>query len=510
WARKRGDQIALNGPCVDGRIEITWQELDLYSDRLAAYLAEKTQNKRYPIIVYGHKSPWMIISFLACVKSGHTYCPVDSVMPHNRVMDIVAEIDSPFVICVQSLELMEPYEAITLQCIESICKSEEAVDISQLMPIQDDETYYILFTSGSSGKPKGVQISKSNVFHFVDWMMNIIKNDTRLGADPTWEQPLRVMNQVPLSFDVSVMDTYIVLMTGGTWYALGKEEFGDYQVLYDELAKSEADIWVSTPSFAEVCMADPIYNSELMPNMRLFLFCGETFGNNTYEKLYKRFPEAEIYNTYGPTEATVAVSEVKVTPELSEKYRPLPVGRAKPGIKFLIEKDGEFTDEENVKGEVIIAGDTVSRKGYLHRPDLTEKAFFKVNWKGEELQAYRTADEGYLADGMLFYGGRLDFQIKLHGYRIELGDIESNMSELPNVQRAVVLPTIRKGEVKSLKAYVQSSKKIEDEFAEAQNLRQQLAKHIPEYMVPKRVIFVDQFPMNQNGKIDRRALEKIK
>ena len=213
---------------------------------------------------------------------------------------------------------MEPYEAITLQCIESICKSEEAVDISQLMPIQDDETYYILFTSGSSGKPKGVQISKSNVFHFVDWMMNIIKNDTRLGADPTWEQPLRVMNQVPLSFDVSVMDTYIVLMTGGTWYALGKEEFGDYQVLYDELAKSEADIWVSTPSFAEVCMADPIYNSELMPNMRLFLFCGETFGNNTYEKLYKRFPEAEIYNTYGPTEATVAVSEVKVTPELSE------------------------------------------------------------------------------------------------------------------------------------------------------------------------------------------------
>ena len=111
----------------------------------------------------------MIISFLACVKSGHTYCPADSVMPHNRVMDIVAEIDSPFVICVQSLELMEPYEAITLQCIESICKSEEAVDISQLMSIQDDETYYIFVCyRGAVANLKVYKFPSPMFFHFVD------------------------------------------------------------------------------------------------------------------------------------------------------------------------------------------------------------------------------------------------------------------------------------------------------------------------------------------------------
>ena len=196
-----------------------------------------------------------------------------------------------------------------------------------------------------------------------------------------------------------------------------------------------------------MCLRDPNFDSSLLPQISLFLFCGETLTNRTAQKLAGRFPDAVIMNTYGPTESTVAVTEVQVTPELTETEIPLPVGRPKPGtwIEIHSPEGARLTDGE--RGEIVILGNTVS-PGYFRRPDLSEPVFFTVSKSGNTVRGYRTGDEGYIKDGMLYYCGRIDLQIKLHGYRIELGDIESNLLKLPGIKNAAAVANMRDGKSK--------------------------------------------------------------
>ena len=246
----------------------------------------------------------------------------------------------------------------------------------------------------------------------------------------------------------------------------------------------------------------------MMPQMQVFLFCGETLGNRTARKLQERFPHSCVVNTYGPTESTVAVTDVLVTREVEQQENPLPVGRARPGTTIEIwDEEGKILPEGE-KGEIIIIGDTVST-GYYGRPDLTEKSFFVVDSGYALIRGYHTGDKGYLKDGMLYYCGRIDLQIKLHGYRIELEDIENNIRRLPWIEHVVVVPNSRGGRVTSLTAYVVRRDGVPDEAhtAEAaQKMRDELQQFLPDYMVPKKTVFLDQMPMTNNGKADRKLL----
>lgn len=238
-----------------------------------------------------------------------------------------------------------------------------------------------------------------------------------------------------------------------------------------------------------------------MPELQVFLFCGETLGNRTVRKLQERFPKARIVNTYGPTESTVAVTDVLVTPELEQQENPLPVGRAKPGTRIEIwDADGNVLPEGE-KGEIIIIGDTVST-GYYKKQELTEQAFFVR----PEARGYHTGDKGYLKNGMLYYCGRIDLQVKLHGYRIELEDIENNIRRLPGIEHVVVLPNERGGKVTSLTAYVVERQHPQDEKAESSELKNRLLQFLPDYMIPKKFVFLEQMPMTNNGKADRKLL----
>src|SRR4029079_16638405 len=162
-----------------------------------------------------------------------------------------------------------------------------------------------------------------------------------------------------------------------------------------------------------------------LPRLRRFLFCGETLAPQTASQLLVRFPQAQVWNMYGPTEATVATSSIQIDSAILEKYSTLPVGRVMPGTKISIldENGGELSD--NKRGEIIIAGPNVS-PGYIGRPDLTARAFFQYC----DQRAYKTGDVGRFRDRLLFFEGRIDEQIKLSGYRIELGDVEANLCAL--------------------------------------------------------------------------------
>lgn len=483
------------------REALTWGELEERSDRLAVYLHESCP-QRAPVIVYGHKSPYMLVCFLACVKSGRAYVPVDSSFPAGRINDILRAVSPELMLATEALpEGLAEVKAI--QPEEHFTSGGERLVPDPAWEVSAEDNYYIIFTSGSTGKPKGVQITSDCLDHFVQWAV------TLGGAVDLMDGSVRTfINQAPFSFDLSVFDLYLALYTGGTLWAIPKQLQGDMDKLYKYLGASGAAVWVSTPSFAELALADSQFREALVPTMKLFLFCGETLTNQTAEKLHRAFPRAEVVNTYGPTESTVAMTSVCVTPELCARYAPLPVGVAKPGTWVYIMDEAGKLLPEGEKGEIVIVGDSVS-PGYWRDPEKTAAVFGAMRVNGTEHRLYHTRDKGSIKEGMLFFHGRIDLQIKLHGYRIELEDIESNLLSLRQVERAAVLPDYTEGAVSGLSAFVVLRERSGSALKERQRLREELKQHLPAYMLPRRFIFCDSLPMTANGKVDRRRLEEM-
>lgn len=484
-----------------GKDRLTYRELWKLSDRLAAWLLANNPSPNEPIPIYGHKHPMMIVCFLGCIKAGCAYCPIDPSIPPQRAEAIFTSLASGLILAVEPLN-MDPCG----KTVQTIPDSEIMAEKNPVSPGEDtwvsgSSTFYIIFTSGSTGVPKGVQISADCLNHFLEWSVTLVK--------PVEDSVPVFLNQAPFSFDLSVMDLYTCLAMGGTLYCLSKSVQADYGQLLGALADSQASVWVSTPSFADMCLSEHRFCEELMPRLNTFLFCGETLANRTAKKLQQRFPKAVIYNTYGPTESTVAVTQVLVTPQLADSKHPLPVGRPRPGTLLEIVDENQNPLPEGEKGEIIILGDTVST-GYYRSEELTRQAFFEKSFPNNsgKLRGYRTGDRGYLMHGMLYYCGRIDLQIKLHGYRIELEDIENNLRRIPGIFHAVVLPNYRNSKVSSLTAFVEMKEIPGDARSVSLDIRGKLAAFLPDYMIPKKIHFLEQMPMTRNGKADRRLLEE--
>ena len=443
---------------------LTYKQLEEYSNRLAAWINRNLSSNKVPIVVYGHKNPYMVVCFLACVKSGRAYCPQDISIPDTRVMDTAECVNPEVIFKVEGDMDFDGYNVKNLDSIKKIIEEEQE--------------------------------------EYLDWSVN-------LGSSKQDKEGKNFVNQAPFSFDLSVMDLYTSLACGGTLHTMTKKMQEDYNAMFEHFKQSDINVWVSTPSFADMCLSDRKFSGELIPNLEVFLFCGEVLTTATVSKLHQRFPKAKVINTYGPTESTVAVTDVEITPELLENImsqgKSLPVGHEKKGT--IIEIHGEQGEilEEGQQGEIIIIGDTVST-GYYKRDDLTKKAFFQCERNGIKYRAYHTGDAGYLKEGQLFYNGRIDLQVKLHGYRIEVEDIENNMLRLPQISHAVVLPNMKDGKVKSLTAFVTGDKGEKSDLEFSRQIKTELKEIIPAYMVPKKIKYVDNIPMNSNGKADRKYL----
>ena len=455
---------------------LTYGELRSRSDSLACYLTQRFGDDRRPIAVLGHREPEMLVAFLGSVKSGRPYVPLDTALPPQRIDKILASSRAALV--------LTPKDILEFSALK-VCSPAAAV--------RGDEPFYILFTSGSTGEPKGVIITLACLEHFITWML-AEQRFTELGEV--------FLNQAPFSFDLSVMDLYCSLATGGTLFSISRDLLENPKKLYRALASSGVTTWVSTPSFAQMCLVEEKFSEAMLPRVRRFLFCGETLTPQTAANLLKRFPRVEVWNTYGPTEATVATTSIRIDARILEQYSPLPVGRAMPGSEVRVANGKRDLLPANQRGEIIIAGPNVS-PGYLDRPELTADAFFQ--YRGQ--RAYRTGDLGRFRDNLLFFEGRMDEQIKVAGYRIELGDIEANLRALATVRDAVVIPVIKDGAAQSLAAFVVLAARDEaSDFNLSQGLRKQLSERLPAYMLPRKFVFLDAFPMTPNGKVDRARL----
>lgn len=454
---------------------LTYRELNQYSN----ILADIIKDSKRPLILYGHMSPFMIVGMLASIKVGCGYVPIDTSIPHERIQSIIEKIEGQFIFNTTENDINIKGIDVIEQSMMTSALNMEQFDSRMV----GENIAYTIFTSGSTGEPKGVQISYESLNQFTKWMVDLNK----LGHKQQW------LNQAPFSFDLSVMAVYPCIATAGTLNLVDKTMINKPKLLNQMLEHSKINIWVSTPSFMEMCLMLPNLSETTYTSLKEFFFCGEILAHRTAQMLLQRFPSAYIYNTYGPTEATVAVTSILITEAVIERYNPLPVGVPRPGTSL------SLTD----KGELVISGKCVSA-GYV-KDEVRSNEVFKIN---NNKKYYYTGDKAEIRDDQWFINGRIDFQIKLNGYRMELEEIEFQLGQIACIKEAIVVPIYKGNKVIHLNAVivVNEADRVENEQEAIHNIKYELKQRIPEYMIPRKVIFQDKLPLTVNGKLDRKKI----
>ncbi len=464
--------------------QLSYQALGEWAGRLCRNL-QKRFSPGIPILLYGHKQPVMAAAFLACAFGGFPFVPVDSSTPKERLRAILASARPQGLLAAEPLRA-EKIPLLSPEVLEQICQGGEAVPLP--FPARKmDELFYIMYTSGSTGAPKGVMVTCENLDSFVSWMTALFP-----------QKPAVVVNQAAFSFDLSVADFWPALFWGAREYTLSRRTQRDYPALFSQLESSAGELMVLTPSFASLLLADQSFCAQRFPMLKTIFFCGETLLPKTAQMLLKRFPGLRILNAYGPTECTVAVTAAEIG-EKEASAALLPVGNPKPGMEIRIENEGRLA-EEGEEGEIVLVGDSVAA-GYVGT-ELYATSFGMRNGK----RSYCTGDLGWMENGVLYCKGRLDSQVKIHGYRVELQEVEKNLSALPSVAEVVVVSREdRNGRTVRLVGFVRLG---DGQNQTKRQLQALLAQRLPAYMCPE-IRFIQAFPLNENGKYDRKRLKEI-
>ncbi len=489
----KSDRIAL----INGNEKMTYKELERKSTALAAHLSALGTEKT-PVIIYGHKEMDILPCMMGCLKAGRAYVPIDISFPIDRIEQIIEDIDPQIMIDFRDLKLQKSikFKPINKSELERIFDECACARADKSLWVKEEDNCYIMFTSGSTGKPKGVPITRGNLESFWGQFVEHCKISIDNGV---------VLNQISYSFDVSVISVYLAIYLGLTLFTLEKNITESFKLLYYSLAHSNLNLWVSTPSFAELAVVSEAFNQDMLPGLEKFIFCGEVLTNKLAGILKSRFPKAKIINTYGPTEATVLVTEVEITAEMVFNERPLPIGKPLERTLIRIVDENGNQVKEGDKGELLIIGSSVS-PGYYNREDLSSKVFFENSAITGE-RGYRTGDICYYHQGLLYYCGRNDSQIKLNGFRIEIEDIENNLIRLDEIKRAAVVPVYENGKVNYLTAFILLHNKSElSNLKQISQIKKRLQELLPEYMIPRKIILRDRFPVNTNGKVDKKVL----
>ncbi|MDL5365135.1 AMP-binding protein [Xanthomonas sp. NCPPB 2654] len=423
----------------------------------------------HALVISGHKQSAFVVAMLGCLQLGVTYVPVDTINPPARLQRITALVHAAAV-----------YDA-------AADTFGPGADDARALAVPD--LAYIMFTSGSTGDPKGVQIGRDSVALFAGW----IRDCLALGPAPAF------LNQMLFSFDFSLFDLCGALGLGGCCVLCPREVIADSERFVDHLRDADVAVWASTPSFVRQQLLNPRFCAEHLPTLQVFVFGAESLTPRLAEELWARFPQARIVNSYGPTEATCSTTWVEIDAALrAAAPNPFPIGVAKPYAQVFI--DG---------GEICMAGDHVMR-GYLERPDLDQGVLFEHDGK----RAYRSGDLGEIdAQGRLYFRGRKDDQIKLNGYRIELAEVDAALSTLDGVVAGAAVVLRRPdGSLVRMIGFVElaapGAGAVQPLPDALQDWKRQLGQRVPPYMIPSELIAVDALPTGATNKVDRKQLEQ--
>lgn len=498
------DETAANFPdktaYADEKKEITFQTLRAQARRIGGELALSGLFKK-PVAIFLEKGVDVLTSFMGVAYSGNFYSPIDVDMPGSRVNKILEVLQPVVVITTASLKEVfsqYAYEGDFLLLEEmsvpdagekgSAAAREQALEAARRKGV-DTDLLYVLFTSGSTGVPKGVTINHRAVIDYIDWVTETFQITEKDSFG----------NQAPFYFDNSILDIYSTLKTGATTYIIPKNLFAQPVPLLEYLQEKKINTIFWVPSaLIVVAKLKAFRNVDLTDTLQRVLFCGEVMPNKQLNVWRRFLPEVQYANLYGPTEITDACTYYIVDREFTDE-EPLPIGVPMPNTDILVlnEKDEPVQGDE--AGELCVRGTSLSM-GYYNNPEKTREAFVQnpLNQAVPEL-IYRTGDiVKYNERGEILYLSRKDFQIKHMGHRIELGEIETAVSSLEEVSQNCCL-------------YDEKRSKIVlflEENLEKAYINEKISRLVPDYMLPDKVIVVEKMPINANGKIDRVKLKE--
>lgn len=488
--RKNSEQLAM----IHRDRSITYRELWVASENLATKMEDELKTMA-PVVIYGNKNIEILVVMMAVLKTGRPYVPVDVTFPVERLQKIASMTETELLFNFSDIDDSIIGNGMNFHVTGGDYRhwmENKNARTDEARWVSGDDDCYILFTSGSTGEPKGVQITKNNIINFTE----------SFGKYINVPEGGRALNQVSYSFDVSDIQLYYHLANGVTLYNIDREMIGDFGELFSFLGGSDISSWVSTPSFIEMCAVYDEFSRELLPNLERIVLAGEVLTKNLVKSLWKKFPGVKIVNGYGPSEITVLTSACEITQEMVDCDEALPIGHVLSDGRWWIESNGEPVKEEGKQGELIVASRSVS-PGYYKQPELTEKAFGK---KGN-MRYFRTHDLVYQRNGLLYFCGRIDFQVKLNGYRIELEDVEKNLNKISCIENSAVIPAYKNSRVEYIVGFVVMSEDLGLSRAKTNiHIKKELKQRVPSYMIPKKIIVLDRFPVNTNGKIDRKKL----
>ncbi|HEU0299934.1 MAG TPA: amino acid adenylation domain-containing protein, partial [Longimicrobium sp.] len=495
-AARTPDAVAL---VFEGR-SLSYAELNGRANRLAHHLRKLGVGPDARVAICVERSLEMVVGLLAVLKAGGAYVPLDPAYPAERLRFMLAD-SAPAVVLTQARPGEAPlaalFEGLAVPVLFLDAAAPAWADEPDVDParagLAPGHLAYVIYTSGSTGRPKGVALEHRAMVNRLMWMQEVFG----LGADDA------MLQNTSFSFDASVWEFFLPLMTGARVVMVGSAGQRDPVDVVETIRRERITTVFFVSSMLQLCLEAP--GVEGCTEVRHVLSGGEALAPVAVRRFHERLPGAVLHNIYGPSEAAVAVRHGTVARDAARVQ--VPIGRPVSNTRvYLLDGRGEPVPV-GVAGEIHVGGMQVAR-GYLGRPELTAERFGPDPFCGEPgARLYRTGDLGrWGEDGALEFLGRDDFQVKVRGHRVELGEIEAWLAEHAAVREAVVVAREDVAGDQRLVAYVVGAREGEEVEVEVEALRAHLAERLPAYMVPAAYVRLDALPLTPSGKVDRRAL----
>ncbi len=494
---QHAERTALKYP--EGKT-ISYAELDVLSNRMAHFFVAKGLVKGDVIGIFNNKSPLGYATMLAALKLGIIYTNLDLTSPFQRIKKIIERCVPKLLVFDADFGARDEVVAMGIDTLDinGVFGAELSGLPAELPLVTSSVTgadpAYIMFTSGSTGFPKGAVITHSNLVNFIAWgqtTYNFTPDDICTNANPIY-------------FDNSVFDFYVTLFSGAQLVPLTNDITRDPFQLVKAVAATGCTCWFSVPSLLIYLMTTKALAAGSLPAMRRFIFGGEGFPKPKLKKLYEMYgANANLYNVYGPTECTCICSSYLISEaDFRDMNSLAPLGYLAPNFDYVLIN----TDESGKAGELCLKGPNVGA-GYYNDAERSEKSFIQNPYNAlYSERVYRCGDLVQVDEkGHLHFKGRADNQVKHMGYRIELEEIEAMLCTISYVDEAAVIYDRINESLGQIIAFVSAAQSIESTsvIAEIKGL-------VPEYMVPRKLYVLPVLPKNQNGKIDRIALKELK
>ncbi|MDP8241210.1 MAG: amino acid adenylation domain-containing protein [Candidatus Hatepunaea meridiana] len=491
------DHLALS----DGEAEISYGQLSKLTNGVANNLLEKQLPTETIVAMILDRTVDAIVTLIGIMKSGNVYLPIDPKFPSERIETILNQSGCKHI--VTDDQYYELVREIIVPILESGNENEKSVYlISDLIHESDkrpdvvvkpESLAYLLFTSGSTGVPKGAMVEHQSLSNSIAGMVQ------RYGVTPQD----KTLQFASLTFDASIGDIYTALTSGASLFVLPRQEM-DNPVLFVEFLNNHQISFAVLPPILLRSL-----NQQPLPFMRALVTAGESPYNEDIEFYSKTM---QYINAYGPTECSICISTHNVNDSDLNRAR-IPIGKPIPNMSVGVLDKNQKTVPIGVPGELYASGVSVSR-GYINESELTSKYFVTIPEMSDK-RAYRTGDlVRWLPDGQLEYMGRIDKQVKIRGYRIEIEEVEQALLQHPEIGDAAVIETRSEGAHKQLAAFLTRSKKVRSiqpstDYFTPDELRRYLKKKLPEYMIPQYFMELESIPLTASGKIDRRKLDEL-